>query len=278
MNNLVKVLIIAGLSIGIFGGGGYLAYRLFFKKADSLRLGGYHPVVTPTPDPGLAMFEQANQEIARGEKESGEKILLALVQNLPNSQKNNDAKRLLSSLHMQAFFSAMPGPDKIEYVVARGDSMVKIASKTKCAAELIFKVNGLDGLTIQPGQKFILPKGDFSLLISLKNRELTLLNKGTFFRWYEPLEFKLPAATAAGQFKIREKIAWFAGARVAFGEKNYLGSSRWIVINSSGTAIYSETNHQSPNAQKPGNGIMLTAPDMEELFALVAKDTPVVVK
>ena len=278
MNNLVKVLIIAGLSIGIFGGGGYLAYRLFFKKADSLRLGGYHPVVTPTPDPGLAMFEQANQEIARGEKESGEKILLALVQNLPNSQKNNDAKRLLSSLHMQAFFSAMPGPDKIEYVVARGDSMVKIASKTKCAAELIFKVNGLDGLTIQPGQKFILPKGDFSLLISLKNRDMTLLNKGTFFRWYEPLEFKLPAATVAGQFKIREKIAWFAGARVAFGEKNYLGSSRWIVINSSGTAIYSETNPQSPNAQKPGNGIMLTAPDMEELFALVAKDTPVVVK
>jgi LysM repeat protein len=278
MNNLVKVLIIAGLSIGIFGGGGYLAYRLFFKKVDKFRLGVDRPVVTATPDPGLAMFERANQEIERGEKESGEKILLALVQNLPNSEKNNDAKRLLSSLNIQAFLLAKPGPDKIEYVVARGDSIVKIASKTKCAAELIFKVNGLDGLTIQPGQKFIVPKGDFSLLISLKSHDMTLLNKGTFFRWYQPLEFKLPAATVAGQFKIHDKMAWFAGARVAFGEKNYLGSSRWIVINSSGVAIYSETNPQSPNAQKPANGIMLAAPDMEELFALVAKDTPVVVK
>jgi LysM repeat protein len=274
----VKVLIIAGLSIGIFGGGGYLAYRLFFKKAEKFMLGVYRPVVTPTPDPGVAMFEKANQRIERGEKESAEKILLAVVQNLPNSEKNNDAKRLLSSLNIQAFFLAKPGPDKIEYVVARGDSMVKIASKTKCAAELIFKVNGLDGLTIQPGQKFIVPRGEFSLLISLKNRDMTLLNKGTFFRWYEPLEFKLPAAIVPGQFKIHEKMAWFAGARVAFGEKNYLGSSRWIVITSSGIAIYSETNPQSPNAQKPANGIRLAASDMEELFALVAKDTPVVVK
>jgi len=81
-----------------------------------------------------------------------------------------------------------------------------------------------------------------------------------------------------GQFKIHEKMAWFAGARVAFGEKDYLGSSRWIVINIRGITIYSETNPQSPNAQKPANGILLAAPDMEELFALVAKDTPVIVK
>lgn len=278
MNNLVKVLIIAGLAIGIFGGGGYLAYRLFFKKADKLRPGVNHSVVTPTPDQGVTMLEQANHQIERGDKESGEKILLALIQNLPDSEKNNDAKKLLSSLNVREFFSTQPGPDKTEYVVVRGDSMAKIAGKTKCAPELIFKANGLDSLTIQPGQKFIIPRGEFSLLINLKKRDLTLLNQGVFFRWYEPLEFKFPAKTVPGQYKIHEKIAWSAGTQVAFGEKNYLGSSRWIVISSNGIAIYSETNPQSPNAPKPANGIMLAAPDMEELFALVAKDTPVIVK
>jgi LysM repeat protein len=278
MNNLVKVLIVAALAIAIFGGGGYLAYWLFFKKPDKLKLGFNHPVVTPTPDQGVTMFEQANHEIERGDKDGGEKILLSLIQSLPDSLKNSDAKRLLGGLNVRDFFSPQPGQDKTEYIVARGDSIVKIASKTKCAAEMIFKVNGLDSLTIQPGQKFIIPRGDFSLLINLKKRDLTLLNRGAFFRWYEPLEFKLPAATVPGQLKIHEKIAWSAGARVAFGEKNYLGSSRWIVISSNGTAIYSETNPQSPNAQKPANGIMLAAPDMEELFALVAKDTPVIVK
>src|SRR5215510_918502 len=237
MNNLVKLLIIAGLAIGIFGGGGYLAYSLFFKKPDKLKPGVNHPVVTPTPDQGVTMFEQASREIERGNKESGEKILLALIQNLPDSEKNGDAKRLLSSMNVREFFSTQPGPDKTEYVVVRGDSMAKIAGKTKCAPELIFKANGLDSLTIQPGQKFVIPRGEFSLLINLKKRDLTLLNKGAFFRWYEPLEFKFPAKTVPAQYKVHEKIAWSAGTQVAFGEKNYLGSSRWIVINSNGIAI-----------------------------------------
>ena len=87
-------------------------------------------------------------------------------------------------------------------------------------------------------------------------------------------EAKMPL----GQFKTREKIAWSDGIRVAFGEKKYLGSSRWIVVNDIGVTLYSETNAQTPNAQKPGTGIMLGPADMEELFALVAKDTPVIVK
>jgi hypothetical protein len=81
-----------------------------------------------------------------------------------------------------------------------------------------------------------------------------------------------------GQFKTREKIAWSEGIRVAFGEKKYLGSSRWIVTNDSNITLYSETNPQTPNAQKPGVGILLAPADMEELFALVAKDTPVIFK
>src|SRR5690348_13270541 len=98
MNNLVKVLIVAGLAIGIFGGGGYVAYWLFFEKPDKLKFGVNHPVVTPTPDQGVTMLERANHEIERGDKESGKKILLALIQNLPDSEKNGDAKRLLSNL------------------------------------------------------------------------------------------------------------------------------------------------------------------------------------
>jgi hypothetical protein len=77
-----------------------------------------------------------------------------------------------------------------------------------------------------------------------------------------------------GQFKTREKIAWSGGIRVV-SEKKYLGSNRWIVINDSGVTLYSETNPQTPNAQKPSNGIMLGPAGMEELFALVVKVTPV---
>jgi LysM repeat protein len=278
MNNLVKLLVVASLATGVFGGGGFVAYQLFFKKPDTRHGKANEPVVTPTPDPGIAMFDQAKQQIASGDSGDAEKILQALVQSFPDSTRINDARRLLGDLNISAFFSPEPGPDKTEYVVARGDSIARIALKTKNPAELIFKANGLDSLTIQPGKRLIIPKGQFSLVINTKKGDVTLMNNGNFFRWYKPLELKLPAKVALGQFKTREKIAWSDGIRVAFGEKKYLGSSRWIVISGGGLTLYSETNPQTPNVQKPGNGIMLSPADMEELFALVVKDTPVIIK
>ena len=278
MNNLVKLLVVASLAIGVFGGGGFVAYRLFFKKPDSRGRNPNEPVVTPTPDPGIAMFNQAKREIASGDQNDAQKILLALVQSFPDSTRINEAKKLLGDLNISAFFSPEPGPDKTEYVVIRGDSIARIATKTKNPAELIFKANGLDSLTIQPGRKLIIPKGQFSLVVNTKKGDVTLMNNGIFFRWYKPLELKLPTKVVLGQFKAREKIAWADGVRVAFGEKKYLGSSRWIAISGSGITLYSETNPQKPNVQKPATGIMLGPADMEELFALVVKDTPVIVK
>src|SRR5580704_2620750 len=278
MNNLMKLLVVASLAIGIFGGGGFVAYRLFFKKPDDPRGHGNEPVVTPTPDPGIAMFEEAKQQVANGDPSDAQKVLLALIQSFPDSAKGNDARRLLGDLNISEFFSPVRGPDKTEYLVVRGDSIAKIALKTKAPAELIFKANGLDSLTIQPGKRLIIPKGQFGLVINTKKGDVTLVNNGNFFRWYKPLELRLPAKVVPGQFKAREKIAWSDGIRVAFGEKKYLGSSRWIVVNDSGITLYSETNPQTPNVQKPGAGIMLGPADMEELFALVAKDTPVIVK
>jgi LysM repeat protein len=278
MNNLVKLLVVASLAVGIFGGGGFIAYRLFFKKPDFRHGNANQPVVTPTPDPGIMMLDQTKQELAGGKKSEAEKILLSLIQSFPDSNKIEDAKKLLGDLNVSGFFSPEPGPDKTEYVVTRGDSIAKIAAKTKAPAELIFKANGLDSLTIQPGERLVIPKAQFSLVINSKKGDVTLMNNGVFFRWYKPLEVKLPAKLSTGQFKIREKIAWSNGIRVAFGEKKYLGSSRWIVINVSGITLYSETNPQTPNVQKPGNGIMLGSADMEELYALVGKDTPVIFK
>ena len=253
MNNLVKLLVVASLAIGIFGGGGFVAYRLFFKKPDPGPGNANEAVVTPTPDPGIEMFDEAKQLIASGDQSEAQKILLALIQSFPDSTKSNDARKLLGDLNISEFFSQTPGPDKTEYMVVRGDSIARISTKTKYPAELIFKANGLDSLTIQPGKRLIIPKGQFSLVINTKKGDVTLLNNGSFFRWYKPLEIKLPPKVALGQFKTREKIAWSDGIRVAFGEKKYLGSSRWIVINDSGITLYSETNPQTPNAQKPGN-------------------------
>jgi hypothetical protein len=80
-----------------------------------------------------------------------------------------------------------------------------------------------------------------------------------------------------GQLKVIGKEAWSGGARVSFGERKFLGSSRWVVLSQSGITLYSETAPNTPNVQKPKFGIQLATEDMEELFALLAKDTVVTV-
>jgi LysM repeat protein len=278
MNNLLKILVVVSLAIGVFGGGGFTAYRLFFKRPNSHSANANQPVITPTPDPGIEMIAQAKQDLAAGHQTDGEDILRSLIRSFPDSIKSDEAKKMLGDLNISAFFSPAPGPNKTDYIVVRGDSIAKIANKTKTSAELIFKANNLESLTIQPGERIIIPKGQFSMTINAKNGEVTLLNNGDYFRWYKPLEFKLTSKPGVSQCKMKEKIAWSNGVRVAFGEKKYLGSSRWIVISDNAITLYSETNLETPNAQKPAAGIMLSPPDMEELYALVTKETPIIVK
>jgi len=277
MSLLWKIGIIAFLVLLIFGGGGFAAYELLFKKPIGKISATNQPVVTPTPDPGPSLLSQAQQLMAKGDADQGKQILISIFQNFPSSTKAAEAKKTVGDLNVRQFFSDA-SPNKTNYVVVRGDSIARISGKTKSAPELIFKANGLQSLMLHPGQVLIIPSGQFALQISLANKELTLLNHGAFFKWYKPIDFHLPANVTAGQYKIIGKDAWSAGSPVAFGGKNYLGSSRWIVLNTGNITIYSETNPANPNVQKPKSGIEISAEEMEELYSLIGKGSPVTIR
>jgi LysM repeat protein len=277
MSFLWKLGVLSGLVLVIFGGGSFATYELFMKKAPRKPAKGNEAVVTPTPDPGIALLEQAKQLIAKGNIEDGKRLLTSIFQSFPKSVKADEARKMLGDMNIQDFFSPQPSADKKEYVVARGDSIAKISAKTKAAPELIFKANGLEGLMIQPGMKFIIPSGQFSLQIFLEAQAVELLNHGQFFRWYKAMDFHLPPNIKPGQLKVIGKEAWSGGARVSFGERKFLGSSRWVVLSQSGITLYSETAPNTPNVTKPRFGIQLSPEDLEELFALLVKETPVTV-
>jgi LysM repeat protein len=277
MSFLWKIGILAGLILVIFGGGAFATYELFIKKATRKPSKGNEAVVTPTPDPGITLLEQGKELIAKGNIEDGKRLLMSIFQSFPKSVKADEARKTVGDMNIQDFFSPQPSADKKEYVVARGDSIAKIAAKTKAAPELIFKANGLEGLMIQPGQKFIIPSGQFTIEIFLEAKAVELINHGQFFRWYKALDFQLPPNIKPGQAKVIGKEAWSGGARVSFGERKFVGSSRWVVLSQNGITLYSETAPNTRNVQKPKFGIQLAPEDMEELFALLPKDTLVTI-
>jgi LysM repeat protein len=277
MSFLWKLGILAGLVIVIFGGGAVATYELFIEKASRTPTNGNQAVVTPTPDPGIALLEQGKQLIAKGDIDDGKRLLISIFQSFPKSVKADEARKTVGDMNIQDFFSPQPSADKKEYIVARGDSIAKISAKTKAAPELIFKANGLEGLMIQPGQKFIIPSGQFSIEIFLGAQAVELLNHGQFFRWYKSSDFNLPPNIKPGQMKVMGKEAWSGGSRVSFGERKFIGSSRWVVLSQNGITLYSETSPNTPNVTKPRFGIQLSPEDMEELFALLPKETPVTI-
>jgi TolA-binding protein len=85
MNTPTKSLVIIGLIIAIFGGGGFTAYELFFKKGGLRKGDNGQAVVTPTPDQGMPLFEQAKQLLAKGDVGQARSVLTSLIQSFPRS-------------------------------------------------------------------------------------------------------------------------------------------------------------------------------------------------
>ena len=154
---------------------------------------------------------------------------LATIPTLPKSPK----RRQRSEPSIPVKYSLpYPSPEKTSYAVGKGDSLVKIASKFKSNAELIFRANNLQTINLKIGQQLVIPQLDMSMVVDRKARTVTLLNGGQFFKEYRTVALKTPGRSDFRPDQGTDKIALRDSNRVAFGDKNYSGSERWIMLGS----------------------------------------------
>lgn len=277
-----KLCVIVCLVTLIFGGTGLFYYVTFWKPRYLLaKEQQAHPstpiTATSIPDYTLPAFEKAMGILKGGNIPEGRQALHDFLTTYPQSSKAGEAKKKLGDLNASEFFSVTPSPDKSLYTVVRGDSLVRIASHFKTSAELIFQMNNLMNINLQIGQELMIPKAEMSILIDRKNQILTLLNHGQFFKEYPILSLKasLPMHGTL-QSKIIDKFAMRDGKRIAFGDKDYFGSERYIVLSQAGLMIRSAPQDATADQMPPG--IVLAAPDAEEMFALVNRGTPITIQ
>ncbi len=280
-----KIVILVVLCLGVFGGGGYLAYRNLIlpaqpsaREIDAQRAAALPP--TPPPDP--AGPELAKVQALRKAKKPAEarELLAAILANYPNSPRIDEARTALGEMNADMALSTAPSPDKVEYVVKPGDSLDKIARQFKSSSELIMRSNNLVNTIIQPGQRLAIFQPEFSLEIYLAEKRVVLLQHGKFFKQFAIVSASLPGGTKPVETKTRiaEKAAFRDGKRVTFGTKEYAGSARWIILAQPGYTIFAETPAGTPGAAaKPPTGLGLSEGDMEELHALVGNSQPVTI-
>jgi LysM repeat protein len=268
---IVRTLIILALVGLILGGSAFFAYELYWKPR---RLDREDKAASPVElaHYSLPAFEKAAGLQRSGDVEGARVAWDEFIRSYPDSPKISEAKALLGTINTSLLLSPKPSPEKISYSVNKGDSLVKIASKFKSSAELIFRVNNMQTINLKIGQQLVIPQLDVSVVVDRKARAVRLLNRGEFFKEYQIVAMKAPASA---QTKVTDKVALQNSKRVAFGDKNYFGSERVIMLGSGGLAI---RGIREGSEDPPPAGIIVAQQDIEEIFLLVSRGTPVTIQ
>jgi LysM repeat protein len=270
----VRTLIILVLVGLILGGSAYFAYELYWKPRKLDREDKAAAASGEIPDYTLPAFQKAADLERSGDIEGARAAWGTFIRDFANAPKIAEAKAALGRINTGLVFSPAPSPEKVTYSVGKGDSLVKIASKFKSNAELIFRANNMETINLKIGQTLVIPQLDMSVVVDRKAGTVTLFNKGQFFKEYQTLSLKTPGVSASAKTKVADKIALQGSNRVAFGQKNYSGSERWVMLGSAGLVIRSAPE----GAEAPPPGIIVAQSDIEEIFLLVSRGTPVTIQ
>jgi LysM repeat protein len=271
----VRTLIILVLVGLILGGSAFFAYEFYWKPRKLDREERASSAPAEIPDYTLPAFQKAANLERSGDIEGACAAWGEFIRDYPSSPKIAEAKAALGKLNTGLIISPGPSPQKISYSVGKGDSLVKIASKFKSSAELIFRANNMETINLKIGQRLVIPQLEMSVVVDRKAGTVTLFNKGQFFKEYRTLALKTPGVSATAQTKVADKIALRGPTRVAFGDKNYAGSERWVMLGSAGLVIRSVP--EGADAAPPP-GIIVAQPDIEEIFLLVSRGSPVTIQ
>ena len=84
-------------------------------------------------------------------------------------------------MNISILLSDYPSPDKEVYTVRGGDVLARVAAKMKTTPELIMRTNNLSGTMLRIGQKLLISRPEFSLLIQRNAQLLYLLDHRAVF-------------------------------------------------------------------------------------------------
>jgi LysM repeat protein len=278
----MKWLFVLLLALVIFGGAAWFGYNTFVKEEIELKKEQRGEVPPePVADISLPEFQAAAQLRQEGKLAEARDALIAFIQKYPAGLHLEEAKDLLGEVNVDILLSRYPSPEKTEYVVKSGDVLAKIARKLKTTPELIMRMNNMSGTMLRIGERLLISRPDFSMVIQPKANLVVLLNHGAFFKQYHVREAKLPPKQPSTiTAKVAETMAWKDGKRVGLGSKEYLSSTRWIrLAGAPGYTLYSTPDSAHPNVDQPPppSGLGLAASDVEELSSLVNNKTPVTI-
>ncbi len=200
------------------------------------------------------------------------------------------AEARLGSIDIDLIFSPRRMEGKVDYAIAPGDSLKKIANRHGTTVDLIVKGNSVPNPDrVQIGDRLRVLDGQiFEIVVSKSRNDLLVTLNGQFFKRYAVGTGKF-AKTPVGTFKIVDKIPdppWWRpdGQVVPYGDKENILGTRWMALAATddtppakGYGIHGTWDESSLGKQSSAGCIRMANRDVEELFTYVPLGTRVVI-
>lgn len=220
-------------------------------------------------DHGAKVYKEAASLLSAGELHGGVAKLHELMKFYDDSKFYTEAKRVVGEINVDRLLSKAITPGKREYIVQGGDSLVRIAQKMRSTVGYVIHVNDRMGTGLQTGDQLIVSSLDFSILISLSGRTLTLRTEGEkFFKEYRLERYRLPPNFPVEfDTEIKSLIVGSGDSMVPVGSSRYVAAQKELRCMRRGVPLRAEISDSQDN--KYITGFFLGADDIEELALLV---------
>lgn len=275
------------------------------SKKDDPRAEGAAEVDVSAPDalviaPGPAVWAEPagalNMSMAEGAEleKDGELVLarnlyLSLLKATSNATARATIEKRLGNVNVELVTSPMLMPEKVEYVVVRGDRAEKIARKFGTTVELLQIGNGLKNPNlIRLGDRWRVFTGKFSIVASRSECKLHVYMNDEFFKTYSVGIGKY-GKTPVGTFTITERIpepVWWRsdGKEVPYGSPENILGTHWMTLRATGDTadvrgygIHGTWDDPSIGKAESAGCLRMHNKDVKELYTMLPTGTPVTI-
>ncbi|MBT8045624.1 MAG: L,D-transpeptidase family protein [Pontiella sp.] len=241
-------------------------------------------VQTETSPETKATLADAQAAIDGGQLADAKIMLDKLVASTPDAE----AIKMLGDLNIRLLKSPMMIPGKEYYAIQSGDYLQKIAKNYNITVPLIKQMNGLETDVIRSGARLLVYNGNFSIRVSKSGNTLDLMAGKQLFKRYSVGTGKF-GKTPSIEFTVVDKIVeppWTRPAdnkQIEYGDPENVLGTRWMKIVSNdhpeitGFGIHGTWERDSIGKQSSAGCIRMLNEDVEELFDLIPRKTPVTI-
>jgi len=227
-------------------------------------------------EPGEKAFESARVMLARGDYYMAEEKLKLIMDYYPFAPSVREARRILGEMNIDRILSDPMAGGKFSYTTQRGDSFLKIARQHNTTLDCMMALNGLTRLDkLHVNEEFLLMPLNFTLVVDVKEKRLTLQKGDEFVKDYPFKKMILPEAKGEIATSIQGVEAKMpSGKLVKLPSDGYRNAKKVVVIKKPVLELVDSSHKINEVFQ----GIILSKQDVEELALLMRRGNVVKIK